>query len=148
MGGNISFIDESREFLRDVWEMDFVTGEWTMLFSFDSEPLSNRFKGMFSNFATIFPCCWLVAREMLLFSLECGQRRWIAYNVETREIQSFELEGDGRKYCSFEPHVNSLVDWNDDLKLRKRTNSKTVLYLRCNSKRGTSVVINLIIGRI
>ncbi|XP_073279328.1 uncharacterized protein [Primulina huaijiensis] len=107
MGGNLSFIDESSKFLRDVWEMNSVTGEWTMSFSFDSEPLSDRFEGMFSDFTkSINPCFWLVARELLVFSLGYGQRHWIVYNVKTREIQSFELEG---KCYHFEAHVNSLV---------------------------------------
>ncbi|XP_073017349.1 F-box protein At5g49610-like [Primulina eburnea] len=107
MGGNLSYIDESSKFSRDVWEMNSVTGEWTMLFSFDSEPLDDRFKGMFSYYMkSITPRFWLVARELLVFSLGFGQILWIVYNVKTSEIQSFELEG-GRYHS--EAHVNSLV---------------------------------------
>lgn len=91
----------SCEYLMEVIEMNSETGEWTKLLSSDLKPLSDRFKGLKS--IKLFGV--LGGGEVFLFGSE---KFCIAYNVRTREIQSFELEKKARKYYSA-AHVNSMI---------------------------------------
>ncbi|XP_075507212.1 uncharacterized protein LOC142543694 [Primulina tabacum] len=107
MGCNLSFIHKSSRYTRDVWEMNPETGEWTVLFKFDLEPLSYKFKDLrCKDEEAVIPLGWLAGGEVFLFS--CLQRICITYNVRTRETQSFELENYHYEPHS-QPHVNSLV---------------------------------------
>lgn len=109
MGCILSFLYKTSEFTRDVWEMNPETGEWTMILSFDLEPLRSIFKNLCcENVKSLIPFGWLAFREVLLFSTGCMQTTCAAYNVNTREIQSFEL-GTNLKHYRFQAHVNSLV---------------------------------------
>ncbi|XP_073148028.1 uncharacterized protein [Henckelia pumila] len=114
MGGNLSVVYGSSKFSRDVWEMNSKTGEWTVLLSFDLKPVHYKLKGFFGKcLEIIVPIGWLVVREVLALTTSYDQRRCIAYNVKTREIQSFELVTDcsntNAKVYNFFSHVNSLV---------------------------------------
>lgn len=116
MGNNLSYVSTSSKFLWDVWEMNSVTGEWTMLFRIETKPFISRIKvkpdefiSVFtSNDGTLVPFCWLVAGEILVISFRNCQSSAVAYNVKTGEVQSFEWE-DCRKSYRFIPHVNSFI---------------------------------------
>ncbi|XP_073059830.1 uncharacterized protein [Primulina eburnea] len=106
MGRNLScyYLSKQRqsgEYLMEVVEMNPETGEWTKLLSSDLKPLSDRFKGLKS----IKPFGVLGGGEVFLFGSE---KLCAAYNVRTREIQSFELKKKAGKYLST-AHVNSMI---------------------------------------
>ncbi|XP_073135767.1 putative F-box/kelch-repeat protein At1g12870 [Henckelia pumila] len=114
MGSNLSVVYGSSKFTRDVWEMNSKTGEWTMLLSFDWRLVRYRLKGFFNKYREkIVPIGWLAVREVLAFTTSHDQRRCIAYNVKTTEIQWFELVTDfsntDAKAYNFFSHVNSFV---------------------------------------
>ncbi|XP_075498876.1 F-box protein At5g49610-like [Primulina tabacum] len=110
MGSNLSFFCVTTKFLTDVWEMNPKTGEWIMTLKIDLKPVRHRFKeiSQVKNFSSLFPCCWLVVREVLLFCDWYPTRHCIAYNVKTREIRLIELSADAKRH-HFRGHVNSLV---------------------------------------
>ncbi|XP_073131662.1 uncharacterized protein [Henckelia pumila] len=102
MGNNLSVVYKSSpDVLKDVWEMDPKTGKWTMLHKFD-------YQLQIHSLERITPFGWLVAREVLVFGSCDIQTHCIAYNLKTREIQSFDLDKRGGDY-HFQAHVNSLV---------------------------------------
>lgn len=107
MGCNLTHIYGSSKYSKEVWEMNPETGEWTMLFSLDLEPLSYKYKDLrCKNVRSFVPLGWLAGGEVFLFS--CLRKICVAYNVRTRECQSFELGNCNCKPHS-QPHVNSLV---------------------------------------
>ncbi|XP_073128241.1 F-box protein At3g07870-like [Henckelia pumila] len=108
MDSHLSFVYNSDECHMDVWQMNSITGEWTLLLSFDSKPLIHTFKGMFPEFSnSVRPLCWLVARKVLVFSDDLDRRCWIAYDVKASLVQLFEFNEDESYH--FRAHVNSLV---------------------------------------
>ncbi|XP_073125257.1 putative F-box/kelch-repeat protein At1g13200 isoform X2 [Henckelia pumila] len=108
MGCNLSFLHKTNEFMMEVWEMNPETGEWTMILRLDLEPLRYHFKDLCGNYAKVVPFGWLAIREVLVFSTGYPQTNCVAYNVKTREIQSFELGTTFKSYLVI-PHVSSLV---------------------------------------
>ncbi|XP_073134881.1 uncharacterized protein [Henckelia pumila] len=109
MGHNIFFYHlprqpKSHEYLMEVWEMNSETGEWTMLFTSDLKPLSDRFKGL--NSINVFGM--LASGEVLLFGIVGSEKLCGAYNVRTRDVQWIQLEKCASKYYPI-PHVNSMV---------------------------------------
>ncbi|XP_073126132.1 uncharacterized protein [Henckelia pumila] len=107
MGRNLSCCylpeqpESSGEYLMEVIEMNPETGEWTKLLSFDLKPLSERFKSSKS----FEPFGVLGGGEVFLFGYK---KLCVAYNVQTREIQLFELEKRAGNYYSV-AHVNSMI---------------------------------------
>ncbi|XP_075475983.1 uncharacterized protein LOC142516592 isoform X2 [Primulina tabacum] len=110
MGSKLSFVSRNRKCMRDVWEMNPKTGEVTMILRFDLKPVRRRFADSFKvkDMRSVVPICWLVVREVLLYSHGFATRHYVAYNVKTGEIQSIELGSCAKKH-HFEAHVNSLV---------------------------------------
>ncbi|XP_073275276.1 uncharacterized protein [Primulina huaijiensis] len=109
MGRNLSCcrlskLQESLGYLMEVMEMNPETGEWTKLLSSDLKPLSDRFKGLKS--VELFGV--LAGGEVFLFGISGSEKLWAAYNVRTREIQSFQFEKSARK-CHPTAHVNTMI---------------------------------------
>ncbi|XP_073125382.1 uncharacterized protein [Henckelia pumila] len=92
---------ESGEYLMEVIEMNPETGEWTKFLSSDLKPLSDRFTSL--KPINLFGV--LGGGDVFLFGYK---KLCAAYNVRTREIQSFELEKNAGNYYSAS-HVNSMI---------------------------------------
>ncbi|KZV39833.1 hypothetical protein F511_15313 [Dorcoceras hygrometricum] len=118
MGRYLTILHESSMFLMDVWEMNPETGEWTMSLSFDLSPLNDRFHDLFGDNSwhrSMSPSGWLGAdRKVLLLTSWCTKKICVAYNLETGEIQSLELES------ALEPHLNNLLRLERGFRVRRQ----------------------------
>ncbi|KAL3615575.1 hypothetical protein CASFOL_041236 [Castilleja foliolosa] len=101
MGSYLSLLIAKSYLSWEVWEMRPENGEWTRMPDIDVEArnvlrhLSSKLKHSRTTNCWLEPVGWLNSREVLMFHVDLDipnpERFLIAYNVRTREIDSFEL---------------------------------------------------------
>ncbi|GFQ02390.1 hypothetical protein PHJA_002383000 [Phtheirospermum japonicum] len=111
MGSHLSLlIGDYNRFSWEVWVMKPETGEWTNMTSIKLEAEKCTFEGVSALNCRLVPVGWSKLGEVLFFRVRNPTKFCIAYNVHTREVDSFELEYyKSRRYIV---HRNSLI-WLD-----------------------------------